>query len=97
MEDLSKTIRLLFDRYDEMTVFEHILFCIMLIFMALITDNIILHIFPGLTLIFTVIFIFSTWIKIHHKNVVRKGYEEWEKEKYSYMDDNLFYRNNKKD
>ena len=58
MEDLSKTIRLLLDRYDVMTVFEHLLFCIMLIFMALITDKIILHIFPGLTLIFTVFLFF---------------------------------------
>lgn len=84
MEDLSKTIRLLFDRYDEMTVFEHILFCIMLILMALITDKIILHTFPGLTLIFTVFFVFMTSIKIYHKHLVRKGYAEWEKDKFKW-------------
>jgi len=67
-----------------MTNFEHIMFCTMLVFMALTVDKFILYTFPGFTLFFSIFFVFSTCLKIYHNHIVKRGYEEWEKDKFKW-------------
>ena len=55
-----------------MTISEHIIFCIMLIFIALVIDLFLTHTFPAFTLIAFIFLIGTTSIKAHRKHLVNK-------------------------
>ena len=64
-----------------MTILEHVIFCVMLVFIALVVDLFLTHTFPAFTLIAFIFLIGTTSIKAHRKYLIKKvTFEEIKKD-----------------
>ena len=55
-----------------MTILEHIIFCVMLVFIALVVDLFLTYTFPSFTLIAFIFLTGTTAIKAHRQYLLRK-------------------------